>query len=68
MLGMVKDGTHSTMQHRLRPMRQKHSLKRLDMPSMAACGCGTDSHHGHRSSAERGRHVRVGDNRDAEKY
>lgn len=68
MLGMVKDGTRSTMQHRLRPTRQKYSLKTLDMPSMAAYGCGMDSHHDRRSSAGHGRHFRVGDNRGAEKY
>lgn len=38
------------------------------MPSMAAYGCGMDSHHDRRSSAGHGRHFRVGDNRGAEKY
>lgn len=60
MRGMVKDGTHSTMQPRLRPMRQRYSPTRIDMLSVAVYDCGMDTHHDPpRSSAGRGGPFRV---------
>lgn len=59
MLKMVKDGTHSTMQPRLRPMRQRYSPTRIDMLSVAVYDCGMDTHHPPRSSAGRGGLFRV---------